>query len=105
MGRNRRRRPAMDHIGIDLHKNQSQLCILTEDGELIEKRIGTTRPRFAAELGNRAKARIFVEASTESEWVARCLEELGHEVIVADPNFTPMYASRTRKVKTDRRDA
>jgi transposase len=37
--------------------------------------------------------------------VARCLEALGHEVIVADPNFAPMYATRTRKVKTDRRDA
>jgi hypothetical protein len=30
---------------------------------------------------------------------------LGHEVVVADPNFAPMYATRTRKVKTDRRDA
>jgi transposase len=45
------------------------------------------------------------EASTGSEWVGRCLEALGHEVIVADPNFAPMYATRTRKVKTDRRDA
>ena len=44
-------------------------------------------------------------SSTESEWVAQCLEELGHEVIVADPNFAPMYAQRSRKVKTDRRDA
>jgi transposase len=26
-------------------------------------------------------------------------------VIVADPNFAPMYASRSRKVKTDKRDA
>jgi len=33
------------------------------------------------------------------------LEHLGHEVLVADPNFAPMYASRTRRVKTDRRDA
>jgi transposase len=33
------------------------------------------------------------------------LETLGHEVIVADPNFAPMYASRNRKVKTDKRDA
>src|SRR5712692_901459 len=33
------------------------------------------------------------------------LEGLGREVIVADPNFAPMYATRTRKVKTDRRDA
>ena len=46
-----------------------------------------------------------IEASTDSEWVARYLEGLGHEVIVADPNFAPMYATRTRKVKTDRRDA
>jgi transposase len=37
--------------------------------------------------------------------VARCLEALGHDVIVADPNFAPMYAQRSRKVKTDRRDA
>ena len=37
--------------------------------------------------------------------MARCLEGLGHEVIVADPNFAPMYATRTRKIKTDRRDA
>jgi len=38
--------------------------------------------------------------------VALCLEAFGHEVIVADPNFAPMYATRrARKVKTDRRDA
>jgi transposase len=35
----------------------------------------------------------------------RCLEGLCPEVIVADPNFASMYATRTRKVKTDRRDA
>ena len=56
-------------------------------------------------LGTRPHARILIEASTDSEWVARCLEALGHEVIVADPNFAPMYATRSRKVKTDRRDA
>jgi len=56
-------------------------------------------------FGRRPKAKIIVEASTESEWVARCLEDLGHEVIVADPNYAPMYAQRTRRVKTDRRDA
>ena len=69
-----------------------------------ERRIRTEPERFAAGLGTRARARIVIEASTDSEWVARCLEALGHEVIVADPNFAPMYATRTRKVKTDRRD-
>ena len=56
-------------------------------------------------FGNRPKARILLEASTESEWIACCLEELGHEVIVADPNYAPMYAQRSRRIKTDRRDA
>ena len=74
-------------------------------GEIIEQRIRTEPERFAAVLGSRPRARILIEASTESEWVARCLEALGHEVIVADPNFAPMYATRSRKVKTDRRDA
>jgi len=33
----------MEHIGIDVHKNQSQICILTPEGELIEKSICTER--------------------------------------------------------------
>jgi transposase len=36
--------------------------------------------------------------------VARYIEALGHEVVVADPNFASMYATRSRKVKTDKRD-
>jgi hypothetical protein len=36
----------MDYIGIDLHKNSSQVCILTEDGELFERRIKTDRESF-----------------------------------------------------------
>jgi transposase len=95
----------MDHIGMDLGKNNSQLAILTEDGEVIDLRVRTERHRLVDFFGRRPAAKILVEASTESEWVARCLEGLGHEVIVADPNYAPMYAQRTRRVKTDRRDA
>lgn len=95
----------MDHVGIDLHKRESQICIETEFGEVVEKRIRTERERFEAVFGGRPPAKILLEAMTESEWVARCLEELGHEVIVADPNYAAMYATRSRRVKTDRRDA
>jgi transposase len=95
----------MDYIGIDLHKNSSQVCILTEDGELIERRIKTGRESFDELFSERPPARILVEASTESEWAARHFEALGHEVIVADPNFAPMYATRDRRIKTDKRDA
>jgi transposase len=95
----------MEHIGIDVHKRESQLCILTEEGEVVEQRIRTERGRLAEVLGVRARAKVLLEASTESEWVAQCLEELGHEVVVADPNFAPMYGTRTRRIKTDKRDA
>jgi len=95
----------MDNIGLDRHKRESQLCILTADGEILEQRIRTSRERFTAVWGGRPPARVLLEASTESEWVARHLEALAHEVIVADPSFAPMYATRRRRVKTDRRDA
>lgn len=95
----------MDFIGFDLGKVSSQVCILTEDGDLIERRIKTDREHIYELLGSRPPARLLIEASTESEWVARYLEELGLEVVVADPNFASMYATRSRKVKTDKRDA
>jgi len=95
----------MDTIGLDLHKRESQLCMIDSQGEITEKRIVTSRERFTAVLLGRDRCRILLEASTESEWVARHLESLGHEVIVADPGFAPMYATRSKKVKTDKRDA
>ena len=95
----------MEHVGVDLAKNKSQVCILTEDGELIERRIPTSRAQFTKLLGKRPRCKILVEASNESEWVARHFEMLGHEVIVADPNYAPMYGHRTRRIKTDKRDA
>ena len=72
---------------------------------MIERRVRTEVGRLAETFEKRPHARILLEASTDSEWVARCLEGLGHDVVVADPNFAPMYAARRRTVKTDRRDA
>ena len=102
----------MEHIGIDIHKRESQICILTPEGEIIERRIQSTREKFTAVFTARPRARVLrarigvlLEATTESEWVAQTLEAGGHEVIVADPNYAPMYPERRRRVKTDRRDA
>jgi hypothetical protein len=36
----------MDHIGIDVHKRDSQIYILAEEGEIIEQRIRTEPERF-----------------------------------------------------------
>lgn len=40
----------MERIGIDVHKKESQLCIITEEGEVLEQRIRTERGRFAEVL-------------------------------------------------------
>jgi transposase len=69
---------------------QSQIRIVTEGGAIVDRRIATTRDRLTAVFWGRTRMRILVEASTESEWVAQHLETIGHEVIVADPNFTRM---------------
>ena len=95
----------MEYSAIDLHLRRSQFRIVREDGSVIrEGKIDTSRAEFARIFGERPPMRILLESSTESEWVAQHLETLGHEVIVADPNYAPMYGSRSRKVKTDGRD-
>ena len=48
----------MDHIGIDVHKRDSQIYILAEGGEVVEQRIRTEPERFAAVLGARPRARM-----------------------------------------------
>ena len=57
----------MDHLGIDVHKMESQLCIVGEEGQLSEPRIRTTPVRFAAVLGDRPRARI-LQATQSAIW-------------------------------------
>lgn len=94
----------MTYGAIDLHKKESQIRIVAEGGEVIDRRIATRRDAFTRLFGERPRMRVLLEASTESEWVACHLESLGHEVIVADPNYAPMYGGRSRRIKTDLRD-
>jgi transposase len=95
----------MEYGAIDLHKRRSEVRIVTAEGTIVlERRIDTTPADFDRVFGERGHLRILIESSTESEWVAQHLERLGHEVIVADPNYAAMYGSRSRRVKTDKRD-
>ena len=61
----------MGHIGIDVHKRESQICILAESDEVIERRIGTEPERFAAVLGTRPRARIVRRAQLGRDAAAR----------------------------------
>jgi transposase len=95
----------MVYGAIDLHMRHSQIRVIDEDGRVLrDQRVPTTRERLTAAFAGLGSVRILVETGTESEWVAQTLEVAGHPVIVADPNYAPMYGELRRRVKTDRRD-
>src|SRR5438270_7225374 len=97
---------AMFIVGLDLGKRKSQMCVTDAAGKIVEERkIETTREALEEEFAKYKRSRVLIEASTSSEWVARALEKIGLEVIVANPRFDLMYAQRDKKVKNDRRDA
>jgi transposase len=92
-------------IGLDVHKRESQVCVRAADDEYYERRIPTTRAALTDCFGPLPPAPILLEASTDTGWVVRLLTTLGHDAIFADPNFAPMYSTRSKKIKTDKRDA
>ena len=51
----------MDYGAIDLHKKDSQIRIVTEGGEVLDRRIATTRDRLTAVFEGRRPMRILLE--------------------------------------------
>jgi transposase len=95
----------MVYGAIDLHARDSQIRIVDEDGKALrDQRVVTSDERLSAAFSGHGRMRILLESGTESEWVAQALERAGHTVVIADPNYAPMYGELRRKVKTDRRD-
>ena len=95
----------MVYGAIDLHVRHSQIRIIDAEGMVKrDRRIVTSREQFVMAFAGLGAMRILLETGTDSEWVAHTLKAAGHEVIVADPNYAPMYGELTRRIKTDRRD-
>ena len=95
----------MVYGAIDLHMRYSQIRLVDADGVVVrQQKVPTTRARLVSAFAGYPEVRILVEASTESEGVAQALEDAGFRVIVADPNYGPMYGTVRRRVKTDVRD-
>lgn len=91
-------------IGCDLGSRRSEVCVLDMDGNVIETRsLPTDHDGFASWFTKRAKARVIIEACTQSAWVSELLTRLGHEVIVANPRKVHLIG-RNRS-KTDKVDA
>lgn len=90
-------------VGIDLGDRKSVLCRLNQAGEVADRRtIPTTPEGFERYFRNAPSARVVMEVGTHSPWISRLLEEMGHEVIVANPS--KIRRARGRR-KNDRIDA
>src|SRR5262245_31446242 len=99
-----RRRPAMEHIAIDLGARKSQICIRNPAGDVVEeKRIPTSD--VGAYLRRRPSARVVVETCAESFFIAEQAKEAGHEVRIVPGTLVRTLGVGARRTKTDRRDA
>lgn len=95
----------MVYVGIDLHRNRSQIAVLEEDGsQLLSRRINNQPELFLDLLAGVGEgAKIALEATYGWEWLADLLEEAGYELHLAHPLRTKAIAAA--RVKTDAVDA
>lgn len=91
-------------VGMDVSDRFSHLCILGLDGAVEEEsRVPTTLQGIRRRFGQMDRVRVALEVGTHSPWMGRLLEELGHEVILANPRkVRSIYQSND---KSDRVDA
>jgi transposase len=91
-------------IGIDLGDVWSHYCTLNRDGEVVDRgRFRTTTKAIEKWFTDVPPARITMEAGTHSIWISAQLQELGHEVIVA--NVRELRAISHSDRKSDQVDA
>ena len=91
-------------VGLDLGDRYSHYCLLNEECEVMEEgRIRSTASAFRGHFKGEPRLRIALECGTHSPWISRMLQELGHQVIVANPRKIPAITSSASK--NDRNDA
>ena len=95
----------MNYMGIDHHKQYSQMTLMDEDGkELRNDRVWNFRSeveKFLQGAGDEVKA--VIEAGRSSYTMVDLLEELGVDVKIANPKEVKAIAKA--KIKTDKRDS
>jgi len=93
----------MVHVGVDLHKQFSQVAVLTDEGEIREGRVENEREAMVEYFRGLPPSRVAIEASGTWWWLVDLLEELGHEAVLSHPKQTKAIASA--RLKNDRVDA
>ena len=83
--------------GVDVSDRYSSYYSIAADGEVIEEgRVRTTPSAMEAHFGG-PRRRVVLEVGPHSPWLSRLLEELGHEVIVANARMVALIHSNPKK--------
>ncbi len=91
-------------VGLDLGDKTSRVYAVGAEGERVsETTVSTTPVGLKRFFETGTSWRVVMEVGTHSPWASRQLEQLGHEVIVANPSA--MYGRRRRRKRNDRMDA
>jgi len=85
-------------IGMDLGDKESQLCVLGADHEIRQEvRVRMTPPALEAWFAAVQPAMVVMEAGGHSPWASGLLEQMGHQVVVADPRRLRLISQSDKK--------
>jgi len=94
----------MLYVGLDVHKEFCQACVMNEGGEVISnERFNSTREELDEFLSRFEDARFVLESTGIWEFIYEGIENRGFEVVLAHP--LKVRAIAEARVKTDKVDA
>jgi hypothetical protein len=71
-------------MGIDVGDRYSHLCLLDEEGEVVERdRVRSTEAAFRRHFEGTPRLRIALECGTHSPWMSRLFKQLQSKATVA----------------------
>ena len=94
----------MEHLAIDLGGKESQICVRSSTGQIVEERRCPTAS-LGRYLATRPRSRLVLETCSEAFAVADAALAAGHEVRVVPATLVRSLGVGARRLKTDRRDA
>jgi len=94
----------MEHVAIDLGGMESQVCVRTHSGEIVQERKLATAG-IGAYLKQRPRSRVILETCAEAFKIADAAIEADHDVRVVPATLVRSLGVGARGIKTDRRDA
>jgi transposase len=85
-------------IGIDIGDRYSQVCVMDQQGNVLQKgRLRTEGRVLNEQFSALARQRVAMETGVHSPWMSRLLSSCGHEVLVADARKLGVISENDQK--------